>query len=245
MSWIGSQVYFGTQTAIMTAPAAGGTVTEMVKADTSKEERVGHPWATSDGKHLIFAVNTKSWETSQIVAQDLASGERRVLVPGGTSPRLLTSGYLIFYRDSTIFAQRFDETTAAVSGVPVPMVQSVGYSGFTGAGQFSVADSGTVVYVEGSSAALLSMMWVDRTGKTQAVPGAPARRYIGPRLSPDGTRVAVATQDESPDIFVWDLNRGTETRVTNDETRDTSPMWLDNRELLFATARSGDPGGWI
>jgi Tol biopolymer transport system component len=46
--------------------------------------------------------------------------------------------------------------------------------------------------------------------------------------------VATATRDDSPDIYVWDLRRNVETRVTRDEPRDVSPMWMDNRELLFA-----------
>jgi eukaryotic-like serine/threonine-protein kinase len=235
MSWSGSQIYFGTQTAIMTVPATGGAATALIKADASKNEKIGHPWATTDGKHVIFAVNTKTWETSQVVIQDLSTGERRVLVSGGTSPRLAKSGHLLFYRESTIFAQPFDERTLTVSGTAVPMIQKTGFAGVSGAGQFSVSESGTLVYVEGSGDDLLTLAWVDRTGKSEPVPAAPRRRYFEPRLSPDGTMVVTATRDDSPDIYVWDLRRNVETRVTKDEPRDISPLWLDNRELLFGS----------
>ena len=235
MDWIGSQIYFGRQTAIMAVPATGGTATELVKADESKSERLGHPQITPDGKHLIFVVNStsRSWESAQIVAQNLATGERRVLVSGGTSPRLLASGYLLFYRESTVFAQRFDPSTATLSGSPVPMAQKVLFASFSGAAQFSVSASGTFVSIEGSGEDVMTLSWIDRSGKIEPVASAPKRRYFEPRLSPDGTMIATATRDDSPDIYVWNLLRGNESRVTRDELRDVLPVWLDNRELLF------------
>ena len=158
-----------------------------------------------------------------------------MLLPGGTSPRLLATGHLAFYREGTVFVQRFDERTATVSGTAVPMVQRVLGANFTGAGQFSVSASGTIVFIEGSGDDLLSLAWVDRAGKVEMIAAGPRRRYFEPRLSPDGTMIATATRDESPDIYVWHLGRNTEARVTRDEFRDNSPLWLDNRELLFAT----------
>jgi Tol biopolymer transport system component len=235
MSWTGSIIYFGQRTAIMSVPATGGTPTELVKADQTKGEQVGHPQITSDGAYLIFVVNTalRNWDTSQIVAQRLGTGERRVLVSGGTSPRLLKSGHLAFIRESTVFAQAFDEQTATVRGTAVPMVQRTGYAGFSGAGHFSVSETGTLAMIEGSGDDLLTLTWIDRAGKTEPVANAPKRRHFEPRLSPDGTMIATATRDDSPDIYVWDLRRGVEARVTRDEVRDVSPVWLDNRELLF------------
>jgi serine/threonine-protein kinase len=218
----------------MSVPATGGTATQLIKGDAANGERIGHPQITSDGTYLIFALGApgKNWDTSQIVAERLATHERRVLVSGGTSPRLLKSGHLAFYRESTVFAQVFDERTATVSGTAVPMVQRTGYASFSGAGQFSISDSGTIVLVEGSGDDLLNLMWVDRAGKA-AIIAAPKRRYFEPRLSPDGMMVATATRDDSPDIYVWDLHRSVETRVTRDEARDVSPLWIDNRELIF------------
>jgi WD40 repeat protein len=117
-------------------------------------------------------------------------------------------------------------------------VQKTNAAGFSGSGQFAVSDSGTLVYVEGSGDDLFSLIWIDRSGKAEVV-GAPKRRYIEPRVSPDGLRIAASTRDESPDIFVWDLRTRVETRVTKDDVRDLSPMWIDDRELLFGNEASG------
>ena len=242
MSWTGSRIYFGTSAAIMSVADTGGTPTELVKADAEKKERVGHPQVTADGRHLVFVVNlpNKGWDAAQIVAQDVASGERHALVSGGTSPRLLKSGHLVFYRENTLFAQRFDDRAATLSGTAVPMVLKTAYASFSGAGQFTVSESGTLAYVEGSGDDLLELRWVDRSGKTEPIVGAPKRRYFDPRLSPNGAMIATATRDDSPDIYVWDLRRSVETRVTRDEPRDTTPLWLDDRELLFGTEHDGD-----
>jgi serine/threonine-protein kinase len=132
-----------------------------------------------------------------------------------------------------VFAQGFDERTAGMIGAAVPMVQRTGFAGFSGAGQFSVSETGTLVLIEGSGDDLLSLTWIDRTGKTELIAGAPRRRHFEPRLSPDGTMIATATRDESPDIYVWNLRRNVEERVTRDEPRDLSPIWLDDRELIF------------
>jgi len=236
LSWTGSTMYFGQSAGIMSVPATGGTATLLIRADEKKNERLGHPQITSDGSYLVFALGApgRNWDASQIAVEHLATHARRVLVSGGTSPRLLKSGHLAFYREGTVFAQAFDERTATVSGTAVSMVQRAGYASFSGAGHFSVSDSGTIVFVEGSGDDLLNLLWVDRNGKAELVPKAPKRRYYEPHLSPDGTMVATATRDESPDIYVWDLRRNVETRVTRDEARDTSPLWLDNRELIFA-----------
>ena len=237
MAWTGSKIYFGAQGAVKAAPDTGGTPVDLVTADAAKGERLGHPQVTADGRHVIFTINSanRSWDTGQIVAQNLATGERRVIVAGGTSPRLLASGHLIFYRDSTIFAQRFDDRTASVSGTAVPMVLKTLFASFSGAGQFGVSDSGALVYIEGGGDDLLDLVWIDRAGKTERIPGPPRRRYYEPRLSPDGTMIATATRDDSPDIYVWNLKRNVEERVTRDERRDAAPVWLNDRELLFAS----------
>ena len=69
-----------------------------------------------------------------------------------------------------------------------------------------VAGDGTLVYVSGggatAAAALRTLVLVDRQGRETPIP-APPRAYIYPRLSPDGTRIAVAANDQENDIWVW------------------------------------------
>jgi serine/threonine-protein kinase len=83
---------------------------------------------------------------------------------------------------------------------------------------------------------------VDRQGREEALAALP-RPYFHPRLSPDGTRVAVAIADQDNDIWVWDLARQTPSRLTFDPAADFAPVWtLDGRRLVFFSQRGREPG---
>jgi len=70
---------------------------------------------------------------------------------------------------------------------------------------------------------------------------APPRNYAYPRLSPDGTRIALYIADQGVDVWLWDLNRATLTRVTFDPRIDTYPVWTpDGAQLLFSSEQAGD-----
>lgn len=89
-------------------------------------------------------------------------------------------------------------------------------------------------------------MWVDRQGLETAVPGAPARSYISPRLSPDNLRVAVDIRDQQDDIWVWEFARRTLTKVTTSPGIDQTPLWMpDGRRLVFASQAESGASMWF
>jgi serine/threonine-protein kinase len=103
-----------------------------------------------------------------------------------------------------------------------------------------VASDGTLVYVSGElSENGRSLVWVDRRGQETPIP-APPRNYAYPRLSPDGTRIALYIPDQEIDVWLWDLARATLRRATFDRGVDVYPVWPpDGRQLLFSSARAG------
>jgi hypothetical protein len=83
-------------------------------------------------------------------------------------------------------------------------------------------------------------VWVDRQGHETPIPKIPLRNYAFPRLSPDGTRLAIYIPDQEIDIWLWDLARAALTRATFDPGVETFPVWTpDGRQLLFSSARAG------
>ena len=89
-------------------------------------------------------------------------------------------------------------------------------------------------------------MWVDRQGVETVVPGAPARSYISPRLSPDNLRVAVDIRDQQDDIWVWEFARRTLTKVTSSPGIDQTPLWMpDGRRLVFASQAESGASMWF
>ena len=79
------------------------------------------------------------------------------------------------------------------------------------------------------------LVWLDRNGNAEDTGATPAF-YEAARLSPDGNLVAVVL---ASDIWIYDLRRGSMSRLTH--TNDNSrPIWLPNgRELFFASGRTG------
>ena len=111
----------------------------------------------------------------------------------------------------------------------------------TGAANFSVSDNGRLVYALGGSgtAALRSLVWVDREGREEAI-AAPPHNYLDPRISPDGTRVVLNVRDEEIDVWVWDFAGETLSRLTFDAGRDYAGLWtVDGRGVLFTSDRDG------
>ena len=75
---------------------------------------------------------------------------------------------------------------------------------------------------------------------TAATIPAPPRAYLSPQLSPDGTRIAVQVDRPEPDLWAWDLERRTLTRMTTEAGVDTNALWTpDGQRLLFKSDRSG------
>jgi len=105
----------------------------------------------------------------------------------------------------------------------------------TGAGQFTVSRSGTLLYVAGGTSKFLesSLVLVDRKGAAQPLAGAPARSFLFPRLSPNGEKVAVSVRREasrSTDVWVYDVRRGAPTRLTFDGAGN--PVWSPDGKRL-------------
>jgi Tol biopolymer transport system component len=106
-------------------------------------------------------------------------------------------------------------------------------------GLFDLSDAGLLVYtpVEATRPER-TLVWVDRQGREEAIPGVPRREYVYPRLSPDGTKVALDTRDQDEDIHIWDLDRSVLTNVTLDRELDRSPVWTPKGDrIAFSSSR--------
>ena len=88
-----------------------------------------------------------------------------------------------------------------------------------------------------------ALVWVDREGREEPL-AIPVLAYRTPRVSPDGTRVAVdVLGPEGGDIWIHDLSRGTETILTTDPANDYGPLWTPDGEwVVFTSTREGQVG---
>jgi Tol biopolymer transport system component len=102
-----------------------------------------------------------------------------------------------------------------------------------GAVQFSVGEDGTLVYLRGKTPGN-RLAWIDRAGKEERLDMA-SRSVIYPRLSPDGTRVALNVQGQENGIWIWHLGRKTFTGLTFDPAFQNVWWTPDGQRLVFSS----------
>ena len=229
--------------ALRKVSAAGGTPQSITTVDPSKGE-TGHKWPAHlpGGKALLFAVlKGGSPDDAQIVVQRLDTGERKVLVEGGTFPKYVPTGHLVYLRAGTMMAVPFDAERLEVVGLPMAVTEEVRQSG-QGAAQFALSSLGSLVYVPGGEQDNENtLVWVDRKGEEQPLAGFPSGFYQDPHLSLNGRRVVVMTGGgTNPDLWIYGILRATLTRLTFDE-QSLAPIWSpDGRWIAYS---SPTPGG--
>lgn len=239
-------IYFGTNRGIMRVPAAGGKAEIVATVDSAKDELdFEAPQVLPGAEYLMFlSFSSKGLNEAQIVAINLATRAKTIVMPVAGQFRYARSGHLVYFREGSIFAATFDAKTLRV-GSPVPVVEGV--TGIATFGTFGVSDAGTLAYVSGGAptlAATSTILWVDRQGKEQPV-AAPARAYVNGvlRLSPDGSRAATTITDIqalSSDLWVYELAGGRFTRLTFGGN-NILPVWTPdgNRIIYWATSSFG------
>ncbi len=218
--------------------ASGG---EPQALTTLAEGEDGHyrPHFLPGGKALLFTIWSGSLETAQIAVLSMDTGEYRTLV-GGTCPRYAPSGHIVFAREASLWVVPFDLEELEVTGDPVPVVEDLQVDIGFGSAQFDLAGDGTLLYATGGATGnTRTLVWVNREGREEPLTAEP-RPYTYPRISPDGTRIALEVQDRDDDIWIWDIARETLTRLTFDPAIDRYPAWTaDGAHVAFGSRRGG------
>ena len=81
----------------------------------------------------------------------METGDQRVLLEGGTHPRYLSSGHLVYSFDDTLRAVGFDADQLDVVGDPIPVLEGL-VTTSSGGTNVDVSDDGTLVYQRGGTA---------------------------------------------------------------------------------------------
>ena len=123
-------IYIGERKGIVRVSANSGKPETIVAL---KETETAHrPQLLPGGDGLLFTLasgeSVPRWNNAQIVVQSLKSGERKVLIEGGSDARYVPTGHLVYAIGSTLLAVPFDVKKLQVTGGPVPILEGV--SGF-------------------------------------------------------------------------------------------------------------------
>ena len=205
-----------------------------------KEGEVEHrnPKMLPGGRAVLFTTSPLS--DAKVAVQALDSGERTVLVDG-TNPHYLPTGHLVFGRAGSLWAVPFDVDQLALSGEPAPVLEDVSMQ--DGAAVQAAFDAnGSLVYIPSGAASLgtRSLVWVDQNGREEPLP-LPQRPYFSPRLSPDGTRLAVGVGEEDQNsLWIYDVVSAAGLRMTQ-EGRAEAPVWTSNGARVVFSWTNGEP----
>jgi serine/threonine-protein kinase len=243
-SW-GSQgvIAFSPQnvSALQQVSDAGGTRQPLTRLEKGEVTQRWPEFLPGD-KAVLFAAapTTSNWNTAWVAVQSIGTGEGRNLVQPGTQPRYAPSGHLVYMQGGSLMAVLFNPQRLAVTGAAVPVVEGVLQSPITGAAQYSLSTTGSLVYVPGGvQVAQRRLVWVSRTGAEQPL-AAPTRTYRVPMLSPDGRHVVVAIEEQETQVWLYDLFRETLTRFTFEGSTNLGAVWTrDGKRIVFESNRAG------
>jgi Tol biopolymer transport system component len=224
---------------LLRVPASGGQPTPVTTLRADRGELAHrHPFFLPDGRHFLYiATNARSDDTGIFVAS-LSAPEGRLLIKSPVRAVFAPPDGLIFARDATIMAQRFDLDTLEVSGEPVAIAENVGVNIATATAGYTVAANGMLAYRTAKDMRQTSVMWFGRDGNpATAVEG--RGTFQDPALSPDGRLAVLGRVDATGGVDQWiaDLQRKTLTRFTFDSRNEVQARWSpDGSQIAFARA---------
>jgi len=203
-----------------------------------------------DGHGLVLFVANHGQNplgAGELAVLDLASGEITRLGIDGVSPRYVSTGHIVYAAgDGSVRAVPFDVDAREVTGSPVPLLEGVDIK-TAGDANFALSANGNLVYARGvgaGGAAPTNLVRVSRDGTRQLL-----AEFEGvgwwPRPTKDGARIAYAVSVDNgansmADLWVLDVARGAETRVTFEGNNRFYPIWSPDETRLVHADGSGN-----
>jgi len=231
------------RTVLHRVPATGGTPEPITTLSAERREN-SHRWPhfLPDGRHFLFTARSDVKENNLIYVGSVDSKEVKALVAAQSNAVYAAPGYLVYARDATLMAQRFDVDTLSLAGEAIPVAPSVSHSTASSSAAFGAAANGSILTVRPAITRGSRVAWHDRSG-TSGPPVGPERAYSEVRLAPNEKLATVAIADPDSgnrDIWLLELASGSLSRVTTNPANDWQVAWApDSSRIAFASDRNG------
>jgi Tol biopolymer transport system component len=224
-------------------PAAGGTPSQLTTL-TSKRASQRVPHFLPDGVHVLFYGSDRLGLQTQnggIYVLDIQSKKVNLVAKEESEARYAPPGYILFLRKRNLMAQRFDTRRLRTVGEAAPIAERILFNPFRVAGQFSVSDSGLLVYQSGSTIPKSQLTWFDLDGNRLGTLGEPAA-FAGIFLAPNGKQMVASVVDLSSNqsgLWMYELTRDIPTRFTFGNGNFENPVWSpDSTSVAFVDGSS-------
>jgi Tol biopolymer transport system component len=218
--------------------ANGGAAEPATALDASRNE-TGHccPQFLPDGRFFFTALGRTSADWRGYVGSLGSTKVTPVPVRGKYAAR----GYILEAAPPkrSLLAHPFDLARFSSTGPPRSVTpEPLSRFGDSEAGWFSVSASSVLAYRASGREGATRLAWFDRVGQLLSVVPTTAGAQ-NPELSPDGRRLLferLNPETGKRDIWVQELERGVESRLSFDATLDESdPLWSpDGRRIVWS-----------
>ena len=224
--------------------ANGGIPEAVTQLDPSTGETI-HRWPDflPDGVHFLYlGRQTSSNQPSTVYVGSLDSLSHKKILDTLSEAQYAAPGYLVYGRNNTLFAQRFDVSSLSLVGEAEPIAGDVSVQINMLRTGFAVSQTGQFVYFSSGSASDIQLIVTDRSGKQLSTLEG-GGNYLYVRLSPDGQKLAVAETDllnGGSTVWIFDLLSNIRSRFTFGNGMNTTPAWSpDGLQVAFTSSRRG------
>ena len=230
-------ILLGAVDGVWRVDATGGELTRLFE----REEFGFWPSFLPDGEHFLYLseIERGTGHGADNLGIHVASiaepSQRRLLLPV-SSRALYSDGYFLYVNESALMAQPFDVDTLSLAGEGAVLADRLDYFESYGGSTVSAA-AGRLIYV--TRMPPKALRWVDRKGESRGSLGEPESYADVTSISPGGTHAVGAVRSPrlgTHDLLLFDLERGTSTRLTTEETWESYPVWSpDGRRIAYAS----------
>jgi Tol biopolymer transport system component len=221
---------------------SGGEVAPVTVLDAERKETAHRwPYFLPDGNHFLYVALPAKQGSFDVFVGSIDSKERKFLCSASGAPIYADPGFLIYPRENTLVAQRFDADRLATSGEPLSLGEAPASSEWTGSQVVSASSDG-VLARWGIGRPDTVLQWYDRAGRLAGEIPVPAGRYEHAYLAPDGKRLAIIRRSSvsASDIWLIDVDHPVPSRFTfGPATVDYVAWSRDGRRIAFESDRSG------
>ena len=232
-------IYFMREGSVSRVPEFGGLEESVLESTPDRRKRAVINYSILPGGEALLFEPGQRGEFSGVSVLAFESGKVIEVSPYGSSPIYAPSGHILFPRGNTLFAVPFDLDRLEVAGPEVAVLQGVRVEN-GGSLQADVSRDGVLVYVPADGAIGTELVWVDRQGVILERAYEEQRLFFGPRIAPDGQRVAVQINDDvRTGIWILDVGAGT-LRLLATSANAKNPLWTnDGEKVAFGSGSSG------